>query len=171
MATATLPPDAAIGWVDAARNMGDAFDSVKFEDLTPDRVLFAISACRSLRAGFAMARQSIEASLIAGIDAKAFAANHDRLLPGLDALLATVARVLAKAQTSHFPTEAEQFLSDFRALEADVIALRQFLLEALTKAKSPSRPIDWNRVHESEAAYARGGTKRFQRSSTRPAQD
>ena len=59
----------------------------------------------------------------------------------------------------------EEMISRFEDLDSDLTSLRQFLLEALEKAKKPARPIDWQRVREAEEAYARGETKPFRKTT------
>jgi hypothetical protein len=168
MATATLPPDPLLG---LAVKWADAFEEVQVEALTPEQVSAAILACRFLRDLFAMARRSIEASLGAGVDAQAFAAQYEPTVTDLDTLVRTVDRVVAAARTSLPPTRSEEFVSQHHSLGAEIAGLRQFLLEALAKAKTPVRPMDWKRAQESEAAYTRGETKPFQRSTTKRAGD
>jgi hypothetical protein len=159
MATATMLPDLAVG---LAETMADAFETRRVEELTSDEVSAAIFACHFLRDLFAMARRSIADGLARGADARAFAARYEQGVTGLEAVLTATERVVRKARTGPLPPPAEQFLSNYRALMDDILSLHQFLAEAVAKAKLPARPIDQQRVHEAEAAYARGETKPFQ---------
>jgi hypothetical protein len=157
-----MVPDLAFEF---AETMADAFETRKVEELTSEEVSAAIFACHFLRHLFTMARRSIEECLCAGIDAKAFAARYEKAIVDLEAILGTVERVVTRAQTTPLPPPAEQFISNYRALMDDILNLRQFLVEAVAKAKLPVRPIDWKRAQEAEAAYARGETRPIQRSS------
>ena len=162
MATATMLPDLAVG---LAETMADAFETRRVEEWTSEEVSAAIFACHFLRDLFAMARRSIEDSLSAGVEAKTFFAHYEDAVADLDAVLATVEQLVAQARTRHLPKLTEEFVLHYQAFGSDLASLRQFLTEALTKAKTRSRPIDWKRVQEVEAAYQRGETRPFQQLS------
>jgi hypothetical protein len=161
MATATMLPDLAVGF---AETMVSTFETRRVEELTPEEISTAIRMCVFLQDLFAQARRSIAEGLSQGVDAGEFATKYQRAVTDLEAVLTTAQRVVTKARTSPLPPAAEQFVSSYRALMDDMLSLRQFLADAVAKAKLPVRPIDWKRVQEAEAAYARGETNPFQRS-------
>jgi hypothetical protein len=113
MGTATFVPDLALGF---AQMMNDVFEKCKVEELTASEVSDAIFFGRVVRDVLAKARQSIEASLCAGVDAHAFAAKYERTVTDLDALLTTVEQVVAKARTSRLPAPAEELVSSYQDL-------------------------------------------------------
>jgi hypothetical protein len=154
MATATVFPDLAVGLVE---KMAEAFGDHKVQELPPEEIAAATSICRAIRHLFTAARHSVERSLSEGVDVKAFTARYDPTLSSLELISVSVARVAASAGPA--PDLAGEFLSELRALGGDVADLQHLLGEALSKAKAPLRPIDWDRVREAEAAYARGETK------------
>jgi hypothetical protein len=158
--------DLAVGM---AEKMAQAFETGRLEELTPEQVSIGIRMCGFLQELFAHARRSIEEGLSQGVEAKAFAARYERAVNELEAVLTMTERVVTKARTSQLPPPADQLVSRYRALMDDMISLHQFLAEAVAKAKLPARPMDWNRVQEAEAAFARGETKPFQRSSKKQA--
>jgi hypothetical protein len=162
MATATIFPELA---VEFAERMANRFEEGKVEELTPDEVSTAIRMCVFLQDLFAQARRSIVEGLSQGVDARAFAAKYERAVTKLAAVLITAQRVVTKARTSTLPPPAEQFVSSYRALMDDMLGLHQVLAEAVAKAKLPPRPVDWKRVQDAEAAYARNETKPFERSA------
>ena len=157
-------PGLAVEWAEA---MADAFETCKLEELTAEQVSTGIRMCVLLQDLFAQARQSIVEALSQGVEAGEFAAKYERALTSLEAVLTTTQRVVTKARTSPLPPAAEQFVCSYRALMDDMLALHQFLAEAVAKAKLPIRPVDWKRVQAAEAAYTRGETKPFQRSHRR----
>jgi hypothetical protein len=159
MATATMFADLAVGF---AETMAKTFEMGRVEELTPEEVSTAIRMCVFLQDLFAQARRSIAEALSQGVDARAFAAKYEQAVTDLEAVLTTAQRVVTKARTSPLPPPAEQFISSYRALMDDMLSLHEFLAEAVAKAKLPVRPIDWKRVQEAEAAYAKGETKPFQ---------
>jgi hypothetical protein len=161
MATATIFPDLAVG---CAQTLANTLETVGVEELAPEEVLTAIRMCAFLQDLFAQARQSIIERLSQGVDARAFAARYERVVSDLEAALTTTQRVVTKARTTPLPPTPEQLISNYRALMDDMLSLHQFLAAAVAKAKLPMRPVDWNRVQEVKAAYARGETKPFQRS-------
>ena len=161
MASASFVPDLALG---LAVKISAAIETGRIEDLAADEVSAAIFACQSLRHLFALARTSIEKALRQGVDARAFASACERAILGLDAATQTAERVAAKVHAGRLPALAEELLANYQDLAADIANLRQFLGEALSSAKAPARPIDWNRVHAAEAAFDGGETKPFQRS-------
>ncbi len=162
MATATMFPGLAVGFAEA---MANTFETGRVEELTPEEVSTAIRTCVFLRDLFTQARQSIEEQLSQGVDARAFAAKHEKAVADLEEVVKTAQRVVTKARTSSLLPPVQQFVSSYRALLDDMVSLHQFLAEAVAKAKLPVRPVDWNRVQEAKAAYASGETKPFQRSS------
>jgi hypothetical protein len=159
-------PDLALGF---AETMATTFESGRVDQLTPREISQAISACDFLRGLFTEAHRSIEEGLSQGVDARAFAAKYERAVIELQAILTTAERIVTKARTSPLPAPAELFVSNYRELMDAMLRLRQLLAEAVDKAKRPTGPIDWQRVRDTEAAYTRGETKPFQRSSKRTA--
>jgi hypothetical protein len=166
MATATFSSDLAIG---IAEKMAQVVEKVGVEELNPEQASTGIRMCGFLQELFAQARRSIEEGLSAGVDAREFAAKYERGVIGLEAIMTMTQQAVTKARTSQLSPAAEQFVSSYRASMDEMRSLHQFLVEALAKAKLPARPIDWNRVQEAEAAFARGETKPLQRSPKRQA--
>jgi hypothetical protein len=153
--------DLAVGF---AETMARTLERGRVEELTPEEVSTALQMCGVLQDLFNRARRSIEEELSRGVDARAFAARYEQAVAELEAVLAATRRVVMNARTDLLPPSAEQFVSSYRALLDDMLSLHRFLAEAVAKASLPVRPIDWQRVQEAEAAYARGETKPFERS-------
>jgi hypothetical protein len=160
MAPATLFPDLATGF---AEKMAGALESHQVEDLTADEVSAAIFTCSFLRTLLSMARRSVEATLREGVDARAFAARYEPAVIELGRVTAVAERVAERAQADDLPALAQEFLADFRALGEDLAGFRQFLAEAVAKAKAPLPPIDLGRVQEAQAAYDRGAMRPFRK--------
>jgi hypothetical protein len=160
MAPATLFPDLATGF---AEKMAGALESRRVEDLSADEVAAAIFACSFLRSLLSMARRSIEATLREGVDARAFADRYEPAVTEVDRVTDLTERVAERARTGDLPVLAQEFLADFRALGEDLAGFRQFLAEAVAKAKAPLPPIDLGRVQEAQAAYDRGSTRPFRK--------
>jgi hypothetical protein len=161
MDTATILTDLAVGFADA---MANTFETATVEDLTPEEVSTAIRMCAFLQDLFAQVRRSIVERLSQGVDAAVFAARYERAVTDLTAVLTTTQRVVTKPRMEPLPPPAEQFVSSYRALMDDMVSLHHLLADAVAKAKLPVPSIDWKRVQEAEAAYARGEAKPFQRS-------
>jgi hypothetical protein len=166
MDTATILPNLAVGF---AEKMAHAFEIGRVEELAPEEVSTAIRLCAVLQDLFAQTRRSIAAELSQGVEARGFAAKYERAVIDLEAVLKVTQRVVTKARTNSLPPPAEQFVSSYRALMDEMLSLHRFLAEAVETAKRPVRPVDWKRVQEAEAAFARGETKPFQRSSKKEA--
>ncbi|MHB1423556.1 MAG: hypothetical protein ACYC3I_10250 [Gemmataceae bacterium] len=160
MAVATFETDIAAG---TAESVDRVFASTK--ELSAEDVDTALFACNFIQTLFRTARRSIENTLGQGVDAKAFAARYERAISTLDTVKGAVSRVLAKLKGSRLPARGEELISRYEDLDTDLASLRQFLLEALEKAKKPLRPIDWQRVRDVEEAYARGETKPFRKTA------
>ncbi|HWG47076.1 MAG TPA: hypothetical protein VN688_30205 [Gemmataceae bacterium] len=160
MAPATFETDLAVGFTGTLNEILE-----KMEVLSTKDVHTAILVCNFIHNLFKDARRGIENGLRQGVEARSFATTYERAVAELDRVRGAVARVLEKARTSHLPTLGEEFISSYEDLTADLDRLRQFLAEAVIKAKAPPRPIDWDRVREADAAYARGETMPFLKSS------
>jgi flavin-binding protein dodecin len=156
MAVATFETAIAAG---TAESLDRAFASV--EELSAEDVQSALDVCDFIQTRFRKARESIESALCQGVDAKAFAAKYERAVGTLDSVMGAVSRVLERLKGGRLPVRGEELISRYQNLNAVLANLRQFLLEALSRAKNPLRPIDWQRVREVEEAYARGETKPF----------
>ena len=115
--------------------------------------------CGFIQTLFKTARASIESSLRQGIDARAFAAKHERSILVLDSVKDAVSRVLVKVKADRLPALGEELIARYEDLVTDLANPRQLLLEAIAEAKRLSPPIGWQRVRETEAAYTRGETK------------
>jgi hypothetical protein len=161
MASATFIPDLAAG---LAETLSDNVEKV--EELSTKDVQAALLVCTFMQTLLKMARGSIESSLRQGVDARAFASTYERSIAGLDSASKAVGRLLQRGHPRHWPILGEELLSGYEDLAADLAKLRQFLVEAVAKAKAPPRPLDWERVRQAEAAYGRGETKPFDKGST-----
>jgi hypothetical protein len=159
MTTTTMLPGRFV------ETMADMLETGSVQEMTSEEVSVAISMCVLLQGIFSRARRAIEEGLSQGVDGCEFVAKYERAVTDLEEVLTTAQRVVAKARMSPLSPSVELFISNYGALMDDMLSLRQFLAEAVAKAKQPVRPIDWNRVQEAEAAYARGETKPFQRSA------
>ncbi|HTU90454.1 MAG TPA: hypothetical protein VMF69_10305 [Gemmataceae bacterium] len=154
MAVATLETAIAAG---TAESLDRIFASV--EELSAEDVHTALVVCDFIQSRFRTARTSIESALCRGVDAKAFVAKYEAAVSTLDTVTEAMNRVLARLRRSRLPALGEELISRYEDLNKDLASHRQFLMEALDKAKKPLRPIDWQHVREVEAAYVRGETK------------
>jgi hypothetical protein len=160
MAVATLETAIAAG---TAESLDRVFASV--EELSTEDVDTTLAACNFIQTLFRTARASIESALRQGVDAKVFVAKYERAVGTLDTVKGAVSRVLARLKGRRLPARGEELISRYEDLDTDLASLRQFLLDALEKAKKPLRPIDRQRVREVEEAYARGETKPFRKTA------
>jgi hypothetical protein len=160
MAVATFETAIAAG---TAESLDRIFASV--EELTVEDVRTALGVCAFIQSMLRTGRESIESALCQGGEAKAFAARYERTVSTLDTIKGAVSRVLARLKGSRLPALGEELISRYEDLNTDLARLRQFLQEALEKAKKPSRSLDWQRVREVEEAYARGETKPFRKTA------
>ncbi len=160
MAVATFETAIAAG---TAESLDRIFASVG--ELSAEDVDTTLTVCNFIQTLFRTARASIESDLRQGVDAKAFAARCERAISTLDIVKGAVSRVLARLKGSHLPARGDELISRYQDLDTDLASLRQFLLDALEKAKKPLRPIDWQRVREVEEAFARGETKPFRKTA------
>jgi hypothetical protein len=166
MTTATMSSQSVVDTKLAEAMAGALAEAAeKVEVLTAEQLSNWNRGCDFLRSLNKQARQSIEEVLCQGVDAKAFVAGFEGELAALSRVASITGRVLTIARNSPLPPEGEEFVANYRALLDEVLSLHQFLADAVAKAKAPRRSIDWQRVHEVEAAYARGETKPFQPSS------
>jgi hypothetical protein len=131
--------------------------------MSTDEVATAIRTCQFIRSLVADAHRTIMEELRGGVDAKVFAVKYEKAVSDLDRMVETAKQMVAKAQATTLPAPAQQFLADYQELACDLASLRQFLADALAKAKIPPRAIDWKHVGEVEEAHARG---EFLRSSS-----
>jgi hypothetical protein len=138
----------------------------KMSKWTADETTYAIIACDSLSWLFRTARESIEAKLHEGADAREFAAKYEQGIRDLDPILRAVELGVSKCRKISNRTLADKFES----MAVEVRGLRSFLESAVTKAKTP-HAIDWNRVTEAQAAYSRGEMRPWERSSAARASD
>lgn len=148
-----------------AAGTAESFDRVfaNIEELSVEDVETALDVCDFIQTRFRKARASLERALCQGVDAKAFAAKYERTFNTLDSVMEAVNRVLVSLQNGRLPASEEKLISRYQVLNTDLANFRQFLLEALEKAKKPLRPLDRQRVREVEEAYARGETKPFRK--------
>lgn len=160
MAVATFETAIAAG---TAESLDRIFASV--EELSAEDVDTTLAVCNFIQTLFQRARASIENALRQGVDAKAFVARYERAVSTLDTVKGAINRVLARLKGSRLPARGKELISRYEDLDTDLASLRQFLLEALEKAKKPLRPIDWQRVREVEEAYVRGETKPFRKTA------
>jgi hypothetical protein len=157
MTTATLDFKSAF---DFTEKIARDAETGKIAEWPADQVAIVIQASTFLRDLFRSARDSIKVMLSQGVDAQAFAEKYDRAITDLDRISATVARVLLKCQS----IPIREFTGTFQAMSDEVTSLRTFLEAAVTKART-SHVIDWNRVQQAQAAYSRGETKPWERST------
>lgn len=154
--------DLAVGF---ARQMASAFETDNVEQLAPDQALTAIHLCKFLQSLFADARRSIDSRLAQGVDASTFAGTYGRAVADLETALAATERVVARGRDASLSPQAALFVSSYRDLMDEMLGLRKFLQEAVAKAKLPPRAVDRKRIDAAEAAFDRGQTRPFQRSS------
>ncbi len=161
MAVATLETAIAAG---TAESLDRIFASV--EELSAKDVHTALVVCDFIQSMLRTGRASIESALCQGGEAKAFAARFERAVSTLDTVKEAVGRVLARLKGCRLPALGDELICRYEDLNTDLASLRQFLHEALEKAKKPlRRPINWQRVREVEEAYARGETKPFRKTA------
>jgi hypothetical protein len=123
------------------------------------------SCCHDVRRIIQEAQRAVEGKLSRGIEGRLFVARYDPLAAALEAWGKEVTRVVEQAKTRVLPEQTREFLSDFQGMGQDLANFQQFLVHVLDMARAPRRSIDWQRVKEAEAAYARGETKPFERAS------
>lgn len=162
MAVTTFETAIAAG---TAESLDRIFASV--EELSAKDVHTALVVCDFIQTLLRTDRASIESVLSRGVDAKAFAARYEYAVGTLETIKEAVSSVLARWKESRLPALGEELISRYEDLNTDLANLRQFLLQALEKAKKPLRPIDWQRVREVEEAYARGETKPFRKTAAK----
>ncbi|HTU18974.1 MAG TPA: hypothetical protein VMG10_13015 [Gemmataceae bacterium] len=161
MVTATLETEGAFGAAEALKHV-----LAGVETLSPRTVHTALVICDFIQSMFKMAHASIQSGLCQGVEARAFAVKYEQAIVRLDEIRDIVGRLLAKVKGQRLPSLGEDLISRYEDLDSDLTRIRKFLLEAVQKAKMPTRAIDWERVREAEAAYSRGEMKPYRKSGT-----
>lgn len=154
MVTATVETTMAEGLTQALDRI---FANV--EELSAREIYHALVACDYLQSLFNSARTSIESGLRQGVPARAFASQYEQSVKRVDGIRERVAKMLVQARKSRISELREELISKYEGLEANLQNLRRFIMEAITAAQRPTRPIDWQHVREAEEAYERGETK------------
>lgn len=160
MAAATLGTAIAVGTTEALER---TVKNVK--ELSPDDVQTLILACDFIHNLLKKNRAQVERDLRRGLNARDFVAQYEIWVSGLDIIKLAVDRILERDREGYPPSLDEELIPKYENMAADLADFRQFLVEALAKAKKPSRPIDWQRVGEVKEAYARGETKPIEKTA------
>ena len=135
----------------------------RVEHLTPEEIARTITICDHLVAIFAESRRSIGEFLAQGMNAKEFATKYEKGLHGLESILTGLESAVAHYRDKALPPPADECLSRFHDVIDEMLGLRQFIKQAVDKAKLPHRPVDGARLEEARKAYERGETKPFER--------
>lgn len=121
-----------------------------------------LEVLRKMRENAATMRPVLEDILGRGVEARSFVREYSPLLSSTNNHLAGLRELVeAGERLSAEHAEFESMAAEFRRLEQETQAFRDFLAEAIAQASKPPRPIDWDRVRQAEQAYARGETKPF----------
>jgi hypothetical protein len=159
MTTATLP-DFGVSFVTITT---EGVETVNVEELTPEKVTLTINLLRAAREVLAALHKSIFEDLCRGVDSQQFAAKYEKAVANIGPITQRLARAIEKTQAKVSPAHAKEIGFHFDELATDLAKQAAFLARATANANAPGRPIDWQRVQEAEAAYARGEMKPFQK--------
>ncbi|SRR5581483_8725467 len=136
-----------------------ALQTERADQWSTEAVEVAISLCQQARKAVRGIRQEQELLLSNGKEAKAFVAEVEPLTQTLGQGLALLSVPVEALNGLILSPQQAEFRSESQALLREAADLHGFLMAALAKAKSPSRPHDWQRIREKEEAYLRGETK------------
>jgi hypothetical protein len=106
--------------------------------------------------------QLLEGKLVAGVEARSFAHDHNRNLTSTDVCITKIRRLIERVSSAK-DRGSKNLGAELRSLEQKIQAFHDLLADVLSRASEAPRPIDWERVRAAEEAHARGETKPFSR--------
>jgi hypothetical protein len=123
------------------------------QELSAEDIQQVATACRETRDKFGSMQELLRKELTHGVDVATFVRWHEPRLARLDKLCLRHAAVLAEAdRLKAIPSATRELIAEFEALGKAVARFRDLLKEALSKMKTPRRPIDWQRVQRAQEA-------------------
>lgn len=156
MASATLETDIAGRFAEAFEHSFANVDKLSVQD-----VHTAITVCEFIHTLFKTARTSIESELPLRVDASDFAAKYEHLTDTLNTVRGAIKRVLAKARLRRTFAGRKELISRYEALDTYLESLRQFLQQAIVKAKPPAQSDERGQVPETKSAKSNGSIRRL----------
>jgi hypothetical protein len=163
MGVTARSPDLAMRFFEG---LTQSLASSDFTQWNAEQISRVISLCREAQRLTRSARRSVQLRLNKGVEAKEFVKRFSELHIILSDCLSRISRIVEKGRDWALPTLAEGWIKEWQAVGREMAALNHLLNEALAKATPTQMPLDWERIHEVEAAYARGETRPFQKSAT-----
>jgi hypothetical protein len=147
-----------------AETVTHAVEAGAEQALSAEDIRQVVTACRETREKFTSLQEMLRKELTHGVDTATFARQHEPRLARLDKLCLRHSTVLAEVdRLKAIPSESRELIAEFEALGKAVSRFRNLLKEALSKIKTPRRPIDWQRVQQAQEAFRKGETTPFER--------
>jgi hypothetical protein len=147
-----------------AETVTHAVEAGAGQELSAEDIQQVATACRETREKFTSMQEMLRKELTHGVDTATFVQRHEPRLARLDKLCLHHSAALAEADRLRaIPFETRELIAEFEALGKAVSRFRDLLKEALSKMKTPRRPIDWQRVQQAQEAYRKGETAPFER--------
>jgi hypothetical protein len=156
MSFGTIVPDMVLGFAEAVTQ---AIEAGEQSEWSVEDVRQITLASRETREKIVVLDDMVRNQLKNGVDAATFAKQAEGLLVRLDKCLLQHSVVLAgmdRFQTT--APEMVELIAAFEELGKGASRHRDLLKEAVSKIRTPRRPIDWQQVQEVQAAFARGET-------------
>ncbi len=126
----------------------------------PQSLQLCLDILQGIRANAADMRSTLKGTLAEGVEARAFVRDYGPLLPLVEDYIAKIQGLVARLSPAE-DAASQSLAVALRALEQEYQAFRALLAESLSRASTPPRPVDWERIRAAEEAYARGDTKPF----------
>jgi hypothetical protein len=126
----------------------------------------AISHCQLARKAARGIRRQQEELLGNGVEARTYAAQTEPLVVILGRCIDSLSPLVEGLAGRDLAPPLTAFLAEAQYLVREATDLRDFLAEAVARANTPSRPIDWQRLQENVKAYERGEAIPFPKSAT-----
>ncbi|HEV3258828.1 MAG TPA: hypothetical protein VG013_18300 [Gemmataceae bacterium] len=127
----------------------------------PDEVSFVRELRRNIRA----VPQSVKKALARGVDVTSFLAKWEAVVARHGSTPVRLLEIVSKAKARGLPPPRQAIFAELEGLGKDIASVLDFLQGLLAELKSPLPPIDRDRVANARAAYSKGETKSFRRSS------
>ena len=105
-------------------------------------------------------RQDLEQILAQGVETGLWKEHCGALVSGASEQVTKVRETIGLLGSADDPDSA-RLRAGLQLLEQETVAYFDLLTASLARASEPPRPIHWDRVRASEAAYSRGETKLF----------
>jgi hypothetical protein len=163
MGFSTVFPEMAMEF---AETVTQAVEAGAEQELSAEDLRQVATACRETRDKFASLQEMLRNELTHGVDVATFVRQYEARLTRLDKLSLRHSAVLAEAdRLKAVPSETQELIAEFEALGKAVCRFRDLLKEALSKMRTPRRPIDWQRVQAAQEAFRKGETRPFERTA------